>query len=235
MRNSFYGNSGYVGKSKSVRAAEAEANGLVVKSKLNKSDLIDTAINDEYNLEFINKLKVYPAKAYKEYFKTIDSNEWHHTGKYYNQTNYYSYSSILSNIENDEFKTLDRINNELAINKTKNSSISKADRIVNDLLSNTEFVFLTHTEFTKINKYKWNTEEFNYFAIKYKNYIYDENGKKFKSDANCNKYYNVNINNNKELKKYINDLRAKNKVIAKLYKNLVELKTKDKKEVKIVK
>jgi hypothetical protein len=75
-----YGNSGYVGQSKSVRASEAES-------------------NDIYSASEADKLLGVRQGAVAA---ILSPSEWHHTGSYYNKTNYYDIRLLLAIQDNDE-------------------------------------------------------------------------------------------------------------------------------------
>lgn len=71
-----YGNSGYVGQSMSVRAARAKDNNEVVLSDINLSLLEDLEINE--TVVFMKFL-----------MKRLGATSWHHTGKMFNETEFY--------------------------------------------------------------------------------------------------------------------------------------------------
>ncbi len=75
-----YGNSGYVGQSKSVRAYEAED-------------------NDRYTATECDKLLGVSSGATKA---CLVPSEWHHTGSYYKETDYYDIRLLLAIKDNNE-------------------------------------------------------------------------------------------------------------------------------------
>lgn len=87
----FGGNSGYVGYSKSKRAVEAEERGLRSKSQMNKefADLINQIL-------VVNGANKVTLKQIKDSLNFIRADEWHHTSKFGNQTNYYSPEKIAN-------------------------------------------------------------------------------------------------------------------------------------------
>lgn len=107
-RRYYGGNSGYQGYSKSIRAVNAEANGLRNK----------TQINPEFASEVIEYIKEKTGQTIKVSSATIKRDlsfirhdEWHHTSKYGNKTYYYSVETVgdyyikehnLEDIDNDE-------------------------------------------------------------------------------------------------------------------------------------
>lgn len=87
----FGGNSGYVGYSKSRRAVEAEYNGLRNKSQMNREFL------DEVNDILLERgAKKITLKKIKDNLANINADEWHHTSKYGNRTDYYSAETIAT-------------------------------------------------------------------------------------------------------------------------------------------
>ena len=88
---------GYQGHSKSNRAIRAEENGQFPKSKWNKAKVseiledVDFSDNDTIN-EFVkNAINKMSDKEIKD--NLIEQASWHHTGSFYNQTNYYGLKS----------------------------------------------------------------------------------------------------------------------------------------------
>ena len=90
-RRCFGGNSGYVGYSKSVRAVEAERRGLRNKSQMGIE--FRDAVLDDIEQETGLRPKISLAAIKNNLFR-IRTDEWHHTSKYGNQTNYYSAETI---------------------------------------------------------------------------------------------------------------------------------------------
>lgn len=87
----FGGNKGYVGYSKSKRAAMAEGRGLRNKSQMDKefADEVNALIQAQFP-----DAKIVTLKEIKESLKHIRADEWHHTSMYGNRTNYYSAERI---------------------------------------------------------------------------------------------------------------------------------------------
>ena len=75
-----YGNSGYIGSSKSVKASQAES-------------------LDRYPASVAAKLLGVSAASIKA---VLSPSEWHHTGSYYNRTDYYDIELLLAVKNNDE-------------------------------------------------------------------------------------------------------------------------------------
>ena len=90
-RRYYGGNSGYVGYSKSRRAVLAEERGLRNKSQMDKS------FAEEVNIvlsELQPDAKKVTLKEIKDSLDDIRADEWHHTSKYGNRTNYYSADTV---------------------------------------------------------------------------------------------------------------------------------------------
>lgn len=83
----FGGNSGYVGYSKSKRAADAEENGLRNKSQMDSN--FAQEVNELLKARIPNHRKISLSEI-KSALDAIEPTEWHHTSKYGNKTNYYS-------------------------------------------------------------------------------------------------------------------------------------------------
>ncbi|QJC21992.1 hypothetical protein [Arcanobacterium buesumense] len=79
---------GYNGYSKSNNAIAAEEAGLVTLSKITKTWLTENGIEESVKfVKYLIKLGI------------IVADEWHHTSKFYNQTNYYSAETIREELE----------------------------------------------------------------------------------------------------------------------------------------
>lgn len=97
-RSWYGGNRGYYGYSKSVRAVDAEDRGLRNVSQMDSSFLKE--INDV--------LSSYGKKTTLAQIKSdikngdIIADEWHHTSKYGNKTNYYSFENIVYHYLNED-------------------------------------------------------------------------------------------------------------------------------------
>ena len=90
-RRYFGGNSGYVGYSKSKRAVDAENRGLRSKSQMDSDFLND--VNELIVAYGGNPVSL---AQIKRNLKDIARDEWHHTSKYGNKTDYYSAKTIAS-------------------------------------------------------------------------------------------------------------------------------------------
>lgn len=96
-----YGNSGYIGNSKSVRAAGAEA-------------------EDKYPATEAAKLLGVQIGAIKDLMRP---SEWHHTGSYYQETNYYDIRLLLAIKNSDEEVMSEYDDEDIAEAKTLLSSL----------------------------------------------------------------------------------------------------------------
>lgn len=116
----FGGNSGYVGYSKSKRAVAAEVQGLRNKSQFDKD------FKDEVNSILVaNGYKAVTISKMKTATKFVSADEWHHTSKFGNRTDYFSAETIanffmVDNTEEDEEETKRRIEKEFDALLTKN-------------------------------------------------------------------------------------------------------------------
>lgn len=71
---------GYNGYSKSNNAIDAESRGLMTATSMSK---------------YLNKKGILKGIKSKDISSVCDLSEWHHTGKYYQQTNYYSIFEVF--------------------------------------------------------------------------------------------------------------------------------------------
>lgn len=86
----FNENSGYVGSSRSVRSRNAIKNYEMPLSMINRSIIQD--LIDEYP-EYESLRKV-PVSIWKYASENDGASSWHHTGKYFNQTDHYDLLEI---------------------------------------------------------------------------------------------------------------------------------------------
>lgn len=85
----FNSNKGYVGYSESIRSREAKSNDYYPKSLWTKAKMIEV-LEEEDREDLIDKLKKIPVYILKE--ECLRWEEWHHTSKFYNPTDFYSFS-----------------------------------------------------------------------------------------------------------------------------------------------
>ncbi len=97
-RRWYGGNSGYVGYSKSKRAVDAEERGLRNASQMNGDFAKEVNSIIEERTGQPSKLTL---KAIKGVLSDIRADEWHHTSKYGNRTNYYSAETVASYFAKD--------------------------------------------------------------------------------------------------------------------------------------
>ena len=118
-------NSGYLGQSMSVRAAQAYNLGEKPFSKWTKGDILSTIRYDyEVSDDQLKTLKTYNTTVLKRALLTLSS--WHHTGKYYSCTNFYEIdSSIINEVLENNFSTFENIKTLLEEEKTEKRAKSK--------------------------------------------------------------------------------------------------------------
>lgn len=95
-------NSGYVGASRSVRSEQAIEDYEVPMSFINK-DLINDFVSENEEYEDLEKLPVYLWKFGAE---SVGASSWHHTGKYFNETDHYSLYKIASFLKYSDLKAV---------------------------------------------------------------------------------------------------------------------------------
>lgn len=112
-------NGGYDGKSMSNRAREAYNDGEMPLSKWTKKEIISNIIlnnNNSIDENLLNKMTV---KELQDNFLNYSS--WHHTGKFYNETNFYELNlEEIENITNDAL-------NEIILSRKPREKLSEKD------------------------------------------------------------------------------------------------------------
>ena len=85
----------YIGTSMSQNAVKAYEHDEKPLSKINKDDVdkVKSFLITNYDLSPNTKITI---KRFKEYLKTAGRSSWHHTGLYFNETNFYSFSYNIS-------------------------------------------------------------------------------------------------------------------------------------------
>lgn len=86
IRYSYRSNSGYHGQSMSNRAVLAYENGEKPYSKWTKEDMLDAI--ERINPSIVEDARTLPVEALRR--EVLYCSSWHHTGKYYNETDFYS-------------------------------------------------------------------------------------------------------------------------------------------------
>lgn len=92
-----FGNKGYVGQSRSVRSANAIASYELPLTLINREN-INSFLSDNFDdfntdeIELLKSISVAKWKFVGEH--KVGANSWHHTGKFFNETNHYSMSEI---------------------------------------------------------------------------------------------------------------------------------------------
>ena len=89
----YYGNSGYIGQSMSVRAHEAYDMGEMPLSKWTKTAILEN-IGEVYGEEQKARFSAFSVKELRDYFVIYSS--WHHTGEYFNCTDFSAFDSSLT-------------------------------------------------------------------------------------------------------------------------------------------
>ena len=97
----FNSNSGYVGQSMSVRAAEAYQNGEMPLSKWNKAAILEE-IEASYGKEARGHCQTLSLGELRSTFLEVSS--WHHTGSYFGKTDFYSFDDDPTLAEVMSFK-----------------------------------------------------------------------------------------------------------------------------------
>lgn len=88
--------SGYVGTSMSVRAVKAYDNGYMPLSKWTKKEILEEVMS-LYGEEVVSHVKSWSKDFLAEKF--LEYKEWHHTGKYATETNFYGIKEDLDKEE----------------------------------------------------------------------------------------------------------------------------------------
>ena len=127
IKKPFGGNSGYVGYSKSKRAVDAEDRGLRSVSNMDRE--FAEAVSEIVGRESGKEAKVSLAEV-KRIAKGMKGDEWHHTSKYGNRTQYYSAESIAERILADREPKSEEL---VADDKERESALSRVrDALVTD-------------------------------------------------------------------------------------------------------
>lgn len=97
-------NKDYVGYSESVRSKEAKENGVFPKSLWTKQRMVEI-LEEEGREDLINKLNKIPVYILKD--ECLSFKEQHHTSKFYNVTEFYSFSiEYLEELTDQKVKEL---------------------------------------------------------------------------------------------------------------------------------
>lgn len=93
---------GYVGHKKSVRAFNAEKEGRFPKSRFTKDKILSDIELSGATLEQLTLISKAPVGALRDYF--LESyGEWHHTGKYFRETDYYGVEFVPEEFDEKDF------------------------------------------------------------------------------------------------------------------------------------
>lgn len=101
--------SGYRGYSMSNNAYNAYENGLKPISKWSKSEIINEIKENYEDQELTFSFDIFKKLTLSKLRKFLYCSEWHHTAKFYNETNFYSinYDKLLELSDEKLFKILE--------------------------------------------------------------------------------------------------------------------------------
>ncbi|MEG2831905.1 MAG: hypothetical protein RR832_05785 [Bacilli bacterium] len=91
--------SGYIGTSRSVRSRNA-IDEMIMPLSLITKDVLDELL---YTYEVEDKV---PLNKFKRYVESNADSEWHHTGKFFNETTHYDLNSIFCDKTSEEIKDI---------------------------------------------------------------------------------------------------------------------------------
>lgn len=185
-------NSGYVGYSMSVRAKEAYENNEKPKSQWSKDELVDAVLSFNSNVDekMVKKLSV-------DYLRQnfLEMTSWHHTGKFFNRTDFYSINEdAIEQLTNEDItKHLDYVKSERAEKlamKDKIAQKKKEDEILGNYIADVSYTEWEHKRPHEVKLEGVKVKEKGEFADWYE--ITDKNGNTFKK-----KRGNINVYNEK--------------------------------------
>lgn len=116
-------NSGYIGAKRSIRSDQAIEDFEVPFSHINK-DLITDFIGEYPEYSSLKEVKVC---IWKRAAKSIGPSSWHHTGKFYNETDHYALNEIADELMEN------RITHEIEHEEEK-QALKQKKRIIIDLM-----------------------------------------------------------------------------------------------------
>lgn len=157
---------GYIGNKMSVRAYEAYESSEKPLSKWTKTAIINTVLDYRNDFKY-DELKKY-SKDVLKVFLTYSS--WHHTGTYFNETEFYSLDeSFIENEKDYIFEVLNK--------KVKELKREKEEKKIQKDKEKLEKCHFVYTEFEGTRKHPKAVDREAYGIIK-GNWIYTEFGKK---------------------------------------------------------
>ena len=107
---------GYIGNKMSVRAYEAYESGEKPLSKWTKSDIIECILNIRNDFQE-KELTIYSKEVLKVF---LICSSWHHTGSYFNETNFYSLDlDFIELTKNEIIQVLEKKKKDLEKEKEK--------------------------------------------------------------------------------------------------------------------
>lgn len=186
---------GYIGNRYSVRASIALSEGKNTKSNFSKSDFIENYGNLD-----LSKITLAECKS-----NLLACTEWHHTGSFYNRTDFYDYKMDISQ---------DDINTIIA-NRPKRVKKEKVAKTAT-------FVTATYTEFEGSRRHPKAVEYTNVVGVVVNGYFFPE-GKKYDKKSVNGRYYRHVVMTESAFKKWYksnhnNSLKGYSALIAELLK-----------------
>lgn len=152
----------YIGKRMSERAVIAYENGEKPLSKWTKTAIINTVLDYRDDFEY-DELKKYSKDALKVF---LAYSSWHHTGTYFNETEFYSLDEDF--IELSKKEIVEVLNNRMSESKKAKES-KKEEKL--------QKCFITYVEWEGTRKHPKAVDREAYGIIK-GNWVHTEYGKK---------------------------------------------------------
>ena len=185
-KTNFNANSGYVGYSMSRRAAEAYENDEKPRSQWTKDEIIDAVLNINHDIDK-NLIKKFSVNDLRLYF--LERTSWHHTGKFYNKTDFYSIDEDKAKEwSNDQIKThfenQKKARAEKIALKDKIAQKKKEDEILNNYVADISYIEWINRRPYKVDLKGIKVEEKG-------NWIIFKNG----AETIKKKLYNVDVSN----------------------------------------
>lgn len=152
-----FNRSGYIGSSMSVRAAEAYDHGEKPMSHWTKDEIL-CVLEDEYELEYdFSKIA---RDTLADFFLTQTS--WHHTGKFYNKTVFYSFDEDrASNFTQEDYENLLEWNEKRKETQRAERAKKKAERAA----QKPRFVYVRYVEYYWTRNYHHKKDIYDYGVI----------------------------------------------------------------------
>lgn len=212
----------YIGSRMSLNAVYAYDQGEKPLSKYNKEDavMIQQFLINNFNISETIDIKVYQLK---EFLELYGRSSWHHTGKFFNETDFYSFAYAISDgIETDlEYLEKDNIVQErldefmkIIQTKPERKKTSKKDESEKERQKDYYFADVEYGEWGGSRKHP-KLYQYEDQALIYKNFAYLLKGNVKKSISGKH-FYITNIYNNRKPKHFdkssVNEIRKKLKL-----------------------